>query len=289
MASSLILCSHLAAQENQPSHKYAKVDQLYESISPHWKAFKLITEIDHSRLAEKAGATMPPAKVAIFSDTKVNSILMQINPMVGIDLPHKILVFSEGDTSKAKIATPRAAFLKKRHHLADQKAVKPLLQYDTNLKKILDGVPPSSFAPIQLETVKQGFGIITINSNFNFAESIQRIKKVVLSQGDTVWFADLNYQADAAQLGITIRPATLLLFGGPRPGAMAMAKAPKLGLDAFCQKLLVLEDGDGKVSIHYNSITEFAKLHYDVSSKPQEVINTRLEATFKKALSKPSK
>ena len=62
-----------------------------------------------------------------------------------------------------------------------------------------------------------------------------------------------------------------------------MADFPKLGLDAFCQKLLVFEDEDGNVQIAFNDIVAFAKLHYGRSNMAQQVINTRLKQTFKKA------
>ena len=44
---------------------------------------------------------------------------------------------------------------------------------------------------------------------------------------------------------MAIKPTTLILFGGPAPGAKAMNGAATLGLDAFCQKFLVWEDAKG--------------------------------------------
>ena len=86
-----------------------------------------------------------------------------------------------------------------------------------------------------------------------------------------------------------VAAATLLLFGGPGPGGKAMSEYPKLGLDAFCQKILVLEsaDGSGIVSLHFNDIVALAKLHYGSSNKPQAVINKRLMATLSGAVQKP--
>ena len=70
----------------------------------------------------------------------------------------------------------------------------------------------------------------------------------------------------------------MLLFGGPGPGGMAMSEYPRLCLEAFCQTLLVLEDEQGAVMLHFNDIVALAELHYGSSNKPQAVINQRLLA-----------
>ena len=74
--------------------------------------------------------------------------------------------------------------------------------------------------------------------------------------------------------------------GGPAPGGKAMETTPKIGLDAFCQKLLVYEDLNGIVWIAFNDIVAFSELYYGLSTKPQNMINQRLTATFSKAVKK---
>ena len=76
------------------------------------------------------------------------------------------------------------------------------------------------------------------------------------------------------------------LGGGPGPGGKAMAQFPRLGLDAFCQKLLVYQDEDGSVKVLFNDIVALAELHYGKSNPPQKIINQRLKATFTKAIQK---
>lgn len=77
----------------------------------------------------------------------------------------------------------------------------------------------------------------------------------------------------------------MLLFGAPAPGGMAMVDSPKLGLDAFCQKLLIYENKSGDIMVSFNDITDFANLYYGRSTKPQQSINNRLLKTFKNAIS----
>ena len=44
---------------------------------------------------------------------------------------------------------------------------------------------------------------------------------------------------------MAIKPTTLILFGGPAPGAKAMNGAATLGLGAFCQKFRGWGDAKG--------------------------------------------
>ena len=135
-----------------------------------------------------------------------------------------------------------------------------------------------------ITAVNKGFGMISIKSDFDYTTTVQNLRDIVMSQGDTKWFADIDYQKEAANLNVQIRPTKLLLFGGPAPGGKAMVTSPKIGLDAFCQKLLVYKNEAGEVWIAYNDIVAFAKLYYGTSTKPQQLINERLKMTFTKAV-----
>lgn len=63
---------------------------------------------------------------------------------------------------------------------------------------------------------------------------------------------------------------------------------PKLGLDAFCQKVLVMQDAEGAVTIDFNDITALAQLHYGDSNLKHSMINRRIQSTLSKAISKES-
>lgn len=81
-----------------------------------------------------------------------------------------------------------------------------------------------------------------------------------------------------------IAPARLLLFGGPALGAKAMAKAPTLGLDAFCQKLLVWQDDAGEVFVSFNDLLVLAARQGVPKSVALRIIDSRLQSVFGSAL-----
>ena len=94
----------------------------------------------------------------------------------------------------------------------------------------------------------------------------------------------VNFRARAREQGVDIKPSLLMLFGGPVPGAKAMAEAPTLGLDAFCQKLLVWQDETGAVKASFNDLIAIAERQGVPKSPALRVINHRLNSTFEGAL-----
>lgn len=257
-----------------------KVDNVVKQLDGSISSFNIVATLDHHRMAAEVGVYTPPSTATIFSDKKVNTAIIQENQLAGLDLPFKILSFTEADTTEVKVAYTSSVFIQKRHNLD----ASLLVEYKSNMTKVLASFPEEMISKTDISTVSEGFGIVSIKSDFDYTTTVQNLRDIVMSQGDTKWFADLDYEKEAATDDITIRPTTLLLFGGPAPGGKAMMTSPKIGLDAFCQKLLVYENSDGEVWVAYNDIVAFAELYYNQSTKPQQMINQRLKMTFTKAV-----
>jgi len=259
-----------------------KVDVVVEQLEGEITSFNTITTLDHHRMAAEVGVYTPPSIATIFSDSKINNAIIQENQLAGLDLPFKVLCFTESDTTSVKVAYTSSEFIQKRHNLE----ASLLADYKSKMSKIVASFPKEMISMTDDANVGEGFGIVNIQSDFDFENTVKNLRAIVMSQGDTKWFADIDYQKDASISGITIRPTILLLFGGPAPGGKAMMTSPKIGLDAFCQKLLVYEKSNGEVWVAYNDIVAFAELYYQTSTKPQQMINQRLKMTFSKAVTK---
>jgi uncharacterized protein (DUF302 family) len=93
-------------------------------------------------------------------------------------------------------------------------------------------------------------GIITIQSQHSVAVTVQRLDALLKERGIIV-FAHIDFSADAARAGLTMRPEQLLIFGNPKGGTPLMQAAPSAGLD-LPFKALVWEDSDGHAWIAYN-------------------------------------
>ena len=258
-----------------------KVDDAVKQLDEQITSFKLVAALDHHRMAAEVGVYTPPSIATIFSDSKIEIPIVKENQLAALDLPFKFLCYSEPDTSKVSVAFTSSEFIQKRHNLNPT----ILEDYNAKISTILASFPKEIISKTDVTNVKEGFGIVSIKSDFDYATTVKNLRAIVMSQGDTKWFADVDYQKEASVLGIEIRPTILLLFGGPAPGGKAMMTSPKIGLDAFCQKLLVYEKENGEVWVSYNDIVAFAELYYQKSTKPQQMINKRLKMTFTKAVS----
>lgn len=69
------------------------------------KGIAIFAIIDHSGAAQKVNMKLIDEKVIIFGDPKVGTFLMQENPLIGMELPLRILVWqnAEGDIQIAYI------------------------------------------------------------------------------------------------------------------------------------------------------------------------------------------
>jgi uncharacterized protein (DUF302 family) len=281
----LASCNENSKQKKQEQEEIvdirSKVDRQSDLLKSSISEFNFILSIDHSRLAEEAGVYTPPSIVSLFSRPKVNSELIRINPLIGLDLPYKVLCYSEPDTTNVSISYTASTFIQQRHGITED----DMKAYKKDMEKVIGNFPKSQVKKTTLEKVDINYGIIILNSDFDFETTIQKLKNIVESQSDTKWFGEIDFQKDALKLNIEIDKSTLLLFGGPAPGGQAMFDSPRLGLDAFCQKLLVFENENNKVLVAFNNIPAFAELYYNRSTKPQEMINQRLKTLFTKVLS----
>lgn len=59
------------------------------------KGILLFALVDHSGEAQKSGLTLPFEQLLIFGDPKTGTFLMQENPLIGLELPLKILIWSD--------------------------------------------------------------------------------------------------------------------------------------------------------------------------------------------------
>jgi len=89
--------------------------------------------------------------------------------------------------------------------------------------------------------------------------SFARLEAAVAQRGLTV-FARFDFAADAAAVGLTLRPTRLLQFGNPRAGSLLIGAAPSVALD-LPLKVLVWEADDSTVWVGYTTPEYLAERH----------------------------
>lgn len=102
-------------------------------------------------------------------------------------------------------------------------------------------------------------GIVSIESRFGVAETIDRLAETVTGTGLTV-FARIDHAAGAAQVDMPLRPTQLLIFGHPKGGTPLMQDRQIAGID-LPVKALAWEDETGRVWLSYNAAEWIAGRH----------------------------
>ena len=102
-------------------------------------------------------------------------------------------------------------------------------------------------------------GLTTIQSNFKPHETMDRLESEIKAHGMTI-FARINHAALAGEVGLSLRPTEVILFGNPRGGTPLMQANQTIGID-LPLKALVWQDGSEQTWLSYNEPVWLAKRH----------------------------
>ena len=102
-------------------------------------------------------------------------------------------------------------------------------------------------------------GLTDIPSHFGPKETMDRLEAEIRNKGMKV-FARIDHAAGAAEVGLTLRPTELIIFGNARGGTPLMQSAQTVGVD-LPLKALVWRDAAAKTWISYNQPGWIAQRH----------------------------
>ena len=102
-------------------------------------------------------------------------------------------------------------------------------------------------------------GLTTVPSRFGPKESMDRLATEIQAREMKV-FARIDHAAGAAEVGLTLRPTKLIIFGNARGGTPFMQSVQTVGID-LPLRVLVWEDAAGKTWLSYNEPGWIARRH----------------------------
>jgi uncharacterized protein (DUF302 family) len=102
-------------------------------------------------------------------------------------------------------------------------------------------------------------GLITMQSSFDPEATGQKLEAIVHAKGLTV-FAKVDHAAGATEVGLPLRPTTLVIFGNAKGGTPLMQAAQTSGID-LPLKALIWQDAAGATWLSYNDPAWIAKRH----------------------------
>jgi uncharacterized protein (DUF302 family) len=94
-------------------------------------------------------------------------------------------------------------------------------------------------------------GLVAVASRYPEPETMQRLL-AALAKRDLTVFARIDHAANAAAVGMPLRPTEVVLFGNPKGGTALMQDRQPAGID-LPLKALVWQDAEGKVWLGYNA------------------------------------
>jgi uncharacterized protein (DUF302 family) len=102
-------------------------------------------------------------------------------------------------------------------------------------------------------------GLTTIRSAYGPEETLSRLEAEIRAKGMAV-LARIDHAAGAADVGLSLRPTEVLLFGNARGGTPLMQSIQTTGID-LPLKVLVWQDASGDTWLSYNHPSWLAKRH----------------------------
>ena len=109
-------------------------------------------------------------------------------------------------------------------------------------------------------------GLIDKPSRHSVEQTVEKLKNILQSKSVAL-FALIDHSGEAEKVGLKMRSTKLVIFGNPKAGTPLMLAAPSSAID-LPLKILVWEDGQGKVWLSYNS-PEYLKERHGL---PQELM-----------------
>lgn len=99
-------------------------------------------------------------------------------------------------------------------------------------------------------------GLITKGSALTFPETLARLEAGLRERRMNL-FARVDHAEGAKEVGMELRPTTVLIFGDPRGGTPLMQLSQSIGLELRL-KILVFQDNSGKTWVSYDDPTWLA-------------------------------
>ena len=131
------------------------------------------------------------------------------------------------------------------------------------------------------ESLRSVEGLTTIASSHDPKETIDRLETEIRAKGMKV-FARIDHAAGAAEVGLTLRPTELIIFGNARAGTPLMQSEQTIGID-LPLRALVWEDAAGKTWLSYNEPSWIMGRHGVRNVEQMIKMGTVLSAIARKA------
>lgn len=215
----------------------------------------IVAEVNHSTNAQSVNLNLEFTRTVLFGNPQLGTPIMQLNMQAGLDLPQKIEVFENSDGQTVALYNS-ITYLSNRHNIG---AVTTLPMIEIALSNIVTGATGTSIQTIPDSTTLNE-GIVLVNSNNDMETTYNNIISALEDLVPVSIIAELDHQANAMSVGLTLNPSKLIIFGNPTLGTPLMQASRSTAID-LPQKMLVYQNDEGDVKIIYNDPNYIARRH----------------------------
>lgn len=231
------------------------------------EAITALPVVDHQANALGIGETLRPTSVQLFGNPALGTPLMQVNQLVGLDLPQKILAW-EDEEGLTHLGYNSADYLQQRHAIeGDESAVTALETIGNALNTLTNSASGNAtedesdeVVASAMTTVSANEGIMQVTSTRNMETTYNELVLAIQNNAALQVVAQLDHAANAQNIGLELEPTRLLVFGNPNAGTPLMQAEQTIGID-LPQKMLVFRNTDDVVTIAYNDPVYLAERH----------------------------
>lgn len=224
---------------------FGRLTDALESAPP----VSIVTEVDHAQNAGAAGLDLRPTRAVLFGNPRLGTPLMQANQQAGLDLPQKMLVYEDA-TGRTVVAYNTTDYLARRHGVGGVETLDPIAGALRQFAGVATGDET-----VEVEAggeVGRDEGVVSVESANDFETTYGRLVAAIEGNANLTLVAELDHAANAASVGLDLRPTRLVVFGNPALGTPLLQAGQTVGID-LPQKVLVYEDASGTVRLAYNS------------------------------------
>lgn len=255
---------------------YANLKAIFNKNS----SIDIMAELDHSEHAEKTGIDLPSTYAIFFGNPNLGTPLMQSNPLIGLDLPQKI-IYAQDSTGINQIMYNDVEYLNQRYALENHKNLSVI---SNTLKALVEKTSGRQTSQTTVSEVLKHQGIITKTSKYDFSSTLDRMLTILNTHENLKIIAQIDHQSNAKKAGLELAPVYLIIFGNPEIGSPLMKSQQSIALD-LPQKMLIWEDKSGQAYVSYNDMN-FLKNRHHLEGHDSKIkkINAVLDVISSKAI-----
>ncbi|WNJ20980.1 DUF302 domain-containing protein [Pontibacter sp. G13] len=236
--------------ESELSYSELAVNLYKDTMMP------VFQEIDFQQIARENQQYIPPTTTLFYLNTPLTVKLIQLNPLIGLDLPVRLTLY-QTERQRTFLTSMSPQYLLRRYGLNDPKLNRELEGYMNELFGLIGEEKPDTILR-KLVVPKEGIKMKMANGSFE--EVLTRFEQAIERNSHYRKVFELDYVELAQEQETIIPPTKLFVAGNLVDGITAVQGSQTLGLDEIPQKLLVFER-DGEVWIAYNDLAYNLKRH----------------------------